>query len=138
MENVILDAYLFFEGNCREAMEFYKGVFGGTLDMQPYDEIPGDMPGKAEMKGKIIHARLAGGDVNLMASDTRDKMLGAGKIELSLSGVDEARLRKMFDGLSAGGKVKSPLKKEYWGDTFGSLRDKFGVDWMVNITAKKE
>ncbi len=138
MDTVTLDAYLFFEGNCREAMEFYKGVFGGKLDMQTYDEVPGDMPGKKEMKGKIIHARLMGGDVSLMASDTQDKTLGAGKIELSLSGFDEERLRKVFDGLSSGGKVKSPLKKEYWGDTFGSLRDKFGVDWMVNIAAKKE
>ncbi|HEY3248694.1 MAG TPA: VOC family protein [bacterium] len=138
MDNVTLDAYLFFEGNCRPAMEFYKGIFGGQLDVQTYDEVPAEMPGREQMKGKVIHARLAGGDVNLMASDTHDKTLGTGKIELSVSGDDEAKLRKIFDGLSAGGKVSSPLKKEFWGDTFGSLTDKFGIGWMVNITAKKE
>ncbi len=138
MDKVALDAYLFFDGTCREAMGFYKNVFGGDLEMQTYDEVPGDISGKERMKGKIIHASLRGGEVTLMGSDTHDKMLGAGKIELSLSGNDEETLRKIFDGLSAGGRVKSPLQKEFWGDTFGSLTDKFGIDWMVNIAAKKE
>lgn len=138
MDKVALDAYLFFEGTCREAMEFYKGVFGGTLQVQTYDEVPGDMPGKEQMKGKIVHASLTGGDVNLMASDTRGKPLGTGKIELSLSGDDDQKLRKIFAGLSADGKVKTPLEKQFWGDTFGTLTDKFGIDWMVNINAKRE
>lgn len=138
MDKPSLDPYLFFDGNCREAMEFYKGVFGGELNVQTYDEIPDDMPDKERMKGKVIHASLRGGDANLMASDTHDKPLGGGKIELSISGEDEPRLRKIFDGLAAGGKVSSPLKKEFWGDTFGSLTDKYGVGWMVNINAKKD
>ena len=137
MDKVTLDAYLFFDGNCGEAMKFYEGVFGGKLAIQTYDEVPGDVPGKEKMKGKVIHASLTGGDVNLMGSDTRDKALGAGKIELSLSGDDDAKLRKVFNGLSAGGKVRTPLEKQFWGDTFGSLTDKFGIDWMVNINAKK-
>jgi PhnB protein len=138
MDRVTLDAYLFFDGTCREAMQFYQGIFGGELQMQTYDEVPGDFPGKEQMKGKIMHASLRGGEVNLMASDSRDKTLGTGKIELSLSGDDEAKLRRIFQGLSAGGTVKSSLKKEFWGDTFGSLSDRFGIDWMVNISAKKE
>jgi PhnB protein len=138
MDKVSLDPYLFFDGACREAMEFYKGVFGGDLQVQTYGEVPGDTPGKEQMKGKVIHASLRGGDANLMASDTHDKTLGKGKIELSISGEDEPKLRKIFDGLSAGGQVSSPLKKEFWGDTFGSLTDKYGIGWMVNINAKKE
>jgi len=138
MNRVALDAYLFFDGTCREAMEFYEGIFGGELRMQTYDEVPGDMPGKEHLKGKIVHASLMGGDVSLMASDTHDKTLGTGKIELSLSGYDDEKLRKIFQGLSAGGKTRSPLKKEFWGDTFGALTDRFGVDWMVNIAVKKE
>ncbi len=136
MANLSLDAYLFFDGNCREAMEFYKRVFGGTLDMQTYGEVPGDTPGKEKMKDKIIHAALRGGDITLMGSDS-DKHLGIGKIELSISGEDEAKLRKIFEGLSADGKVRSPLEKAFWGDTFGALTDKFGTEWMVNINAKK-
>jgi PhnB protein len=138
MANVSLDPYLFFDGNCREAMEFYKKVFGGDLTVQTYDEVPGDMPGKEQMKGKVIHASLRGGDASLMASDSRDEALAGGKIQLSISGEDEPRLRKIFDGLAAGGKVSSPLKKEFWGDTFGSLTDKYGIGWMVNINAKKD
>ena len=137
MEQVTLNPYLFFAGNCRAAMEFYKGVFGGTLSVQTYDEVPGE---KSEaMKGKVIHASLMNGEVDLMASDSPDSdRLGTGKISLSVSGTDERKLRTIFDGLSAGGKVNSPLKKEFWGDIFGTLSDKFGVDWMVNIAARKE
>lgn len=138
MGNVVLDAYLFFDGNCRQAMEFYKSVFGGTLETQTYDEVPGEMPGKEQMKGKIVHSSLRGGEITLMASDTHDKTIGTGKIELSLSGEDEAKLRKMFDGLRTGGTVRSPLEKQFWGETFGALTDKFGVDWMVNINAKRD
>lgn len=136
MGNVTLNAYLFFAGNCREAMEFYRNIFGGTLKIQTYDEVPGQ---PEAMEGKVIHASLMDGDVDLMASDgpTPDR-LGTGKISLSLSGTDEEKLRTVFDSLSARGKVTSPLKKEFWGDTFGVLTDKFGVDWMVNISAAKE
>jgi PhnB protein len=136
MDKVILHPYLFFAGNCREAMEFYKNIFGGELTIQAFDDIPGDTP--EDMKGKIMHARLSGGDVELMASDSQAASPEARKIELSLSGMDEAKLSKIFDGLSAGGKVKSSLKKEFWGDIFGSLTDKYNIDWMVNIISKKD
>ncbi len=63
MDKVALEAYLFFDGTCREAMGFYKNVFGGNLEMQTYDEVPGDMLRKERMKGKIIHASLRGGEV---------------------------------------------------------------------------
>jgi PhnB protein len=135
MEKITLDAYLFFDGNCAEAMEFYKGIFGGKLELHTFDQVPGS---SEEMKGKVMHAKLMDGEVNLMASDTHSKELGTGKIELSLSGYDEQKLRGMFEGLSAGGNVKSPLKQESWGDIFGSLTDKYGVDWMFNIGHKEQ
>ena len=136
MVNVTLNPYLFFAGNCREAMEFYKGVFGGTLNVMTYDEAPGQQAGA--MKGKVMHASLTEGDADLMASDSpQPDRLGTGKIGLSLSGTDEQRLRSIFDRLATGGKVTSALKKEFWGDTYGSLTDRFGVEWMVNITAPK-
>jgi PhnB protein len=134
MDKVTLDPYLFFKGSCREAMEFYKGIFGGELSLQTYDEVPGDTP--AGMESKIMHAKLEGA-VTLMASDTAKASPTSGKVSLSLGGEDEDKLHAIFDGLGAGGEVKSSLKKEFWGDTFGSLTDKYGVDWMVNITAAK-
>jgi PhnB protein len=136
MVNVTLNPYLFFDGNCREAMEFYKGVFGGTLNVMTYDEAPGQQAGA--MKGKVMHASLTEGDADLMASDSpQPDRSGTGKISLSLSGTDEQRLRSIFDRLAVGGKVTSALKKEFWGDTYGSLTDRFGVEWMMNITAPK-
>jgi PhnB protein len=85
-----------------------------------------------------MHAALRNEDFAIMASDTEEDSDLAKKISLSLGGEDEERLTKIFDALSEGGKVNSPLKKEFWGDTFGSLVDKYGVDWMVNIAAAKE
>jgi PhnB protein len=128
---LLLDVYLFFRGNCREAMEFYKSVFGGDLTTTTYAEAPGTDP---QHKDSLMHARLEGGDIKIMGSDVFEKELGKGQIELSLGGKDEAKLRDIFQKLSDGGTVRQPLEKQFWGDLFGSLTDKYGVDWMVNIT----
>lgn len=135
MANVSLDPYLFFKGSAREAMEFYKSVFGGELTIQTVDETP-DFPGKDKMKGQIMHAMLDG-DIKLMGSDSLNASSEAKKIELSLSGEDEAKLRGYWQALSDGGKITMPLEKAPWGDTFGMVSDKFGIAWMVNITAQK-
>ncbi|HEY1074315.1 MAG TPA: VOC family protein [Patescibacteria group bacterium] len=138
MPTFTLDAYLFFTGNCREAMEFYKEVFGGELSVQTYGAAQSDLPEEMKHMGdKVMHALLNGGLIRLMASDsTRDKFEDS-FISLALGGTDEAKLREVFEKLSDGGKVTQPLKKESWGDVFGSLTDKFGVDWMVNISTEK-
>lgn len=133
MSKIDLNVYLFFKGNCREAMEFYKGIFGGNLTIQTYGDVnANDDKNKTE---HIIHASLDGGEVKLMASDTAKASEKAAKASLSLGGKDEARLREIFDQLSEGVKVEYPLKKEFWGDIFGSVTDKYGVEWMVNIEA---
>jgi PhnB protein len=134
---IALDPYIYFKGNCREAFAFYKNAFGGELAVQTYAEVPG-MDADESKKDWLIHVRLEGGDAKLMGSDTERASPAAAKVELSLSGEDEPRMREIFDKLSAGGKVRSALKKEFWGDTFGSFTDKFGVVWMMNITAKKD
>lgn len=136
MSDINLEVYLFFKGECREAMEFYKGIFGGELSVQTYGEVPGLNAGK-DTKDWLMHATLAGGDIKLMASDTEKASPAAAKVALSLGGSDETRLREIFGKLSAGAQVRMPLKKEFWGDIFGSLTDKYGVDWMVNITVPK-
>jgi PhnB protein len=122
MASVSLDPYLFFNGNAKEAMEFYKNVFGGDLSITTFGEA---MPDNPEMKDKIMHA---------MASDGSKASEKTAKIELSLSGDDEQKLKGYYEKLSAEGKVKSALKKEAWGDQFGQFQDKYGVDWMVNIS----
>ncbi|HVI60624.1 MAG TPA: VOC family protein [Candidatus Saccharimonadales bacterium] len=134
MSDVSLDVYLFFKGQCKEAMEFYKDIFGGELTMQTYADAPG-MSDDASKKDWVMHARLEGGDIKLMASDTDKASPQAAKVDLTLGGTDEARLREIFGKLSKDGKVNSPLKKEFWGDTFGSLTDKYNINWMMNITA---
>lgn len=146
MSDISLEPYIFFKGNCREAMEFYKSVFGGELTTQMADDVPADTQNYKEedklraeaMKGMVMHSSLEGGAVKLMASDSPKASPAAKKISLSLGGYDEAKMRKIFDDLSAGGKVFMPLAKQFWGDTFGSLTDKYGVEWMMNIGAEKK
>lgn len=137
MGKINLDPYLFFLGDAKSAMAFYKSVFGGELSIQTISEGP-DFPGKDKFKGdEVMHAMLDG-DVRLMASDSPKASDKMAKVELSLSGDDAVKLRKYWDGLSQGGKIRMPLAKAPWGDTFGGLTDKFGIDWMVNITGNKE
>lgn len=135
MNSVSLDPYIFFRGNCREAMEFYKSIFGGELTIQTYGDVK---MGDENQRDWVMHAMLDGGLVKLMASDTEKASAKAAKISLSLGDGDEATLRPIFEKLSAGGSVFSELKKEFWGDTFGSLTDKYGIEWMVNIPAARE
>jgi PhnB protein len=138
MSDTSLDPYIYFKGRAKEAAEFYKGVFGGKLTTQTYKEFPDpNMPGIKEHPDWLMHGRLEG-DVGLMVCDTDKASPKAAKIELSLSGSDDAKLRQYWDGLAKGGKVRYPLEKAPWGDTFGMLIDKFGVDWMVNITAPQK
>lgn len=133
MSKINLDPYIFFSGNCKEAMEFYKSVFGGELTIQTVDEGP-DFPGKEEMSGQIMHALLEG-DIRLMGSDGSKASPEAKKIELALSGNDSAKLRGYWQRLGEGGTITMPLETAPWGDTFGMVKDKYKVDWMINITS---
>lgn len=141
MSDVRLEVYLYFKGNAREAMEFYKTVFGGELNMQAFSDTPADArpPGMTDdMNDWLMHAMLTGGDVKLMASDSANASDKAAKIDLSLGGKDENRLREIFAALSEGGSIYQELTKMFWGDIFGSLTDKFGVNWMVNIEGESQ
>lgn len=126
-----LEVYLFFKGECSQAMEFYKNVFGGEINTTTYKDAGVEAEGTSP--DWLMHASLEGGEVKLMGSDTAQASPEAKKVSLSLGGSDEARMREIFDQLSAGGKVFSALKKEAWGDIFGSFTDKYGVEWMMNI-----
>jgi PhnB protein len=132
-----LNPYLMFNGNCKDAMEFYKSCFGGTLTMITYGE--GGMPGSEELKNKIMHALLDNGWMTLMGGDGGDHMsiTMGNNVQVSLSGTDP-KLKEMFTALSAGGKVPMPMAVAPWGDEFGMFTDKFGIQWLVNVTPAKK
>lgn len=130
-----LNPYISFRDNARQAMEFYQGVFGGTLTMNTFGEY-GTPPGSEA--DKIMHGLLETDEgFTLMSSDTPSEMeYNPGtNIAISLSGAnDEAdRLRGYWDKLCTAGTVTMPLEKQIWGDEFGMCTDKFGIGWMVNI-----
>ena len=134
-----LNPYISFEGNAREAMEFYKTVFGGKLDFSTFGEA--GMTDHGVKPDGIMHAMLvADNGITLMASDTATGMreyVKGNDISISLSGDNEAELTDYYNKLVEGGKVEQPLTKAPWGDTFGMCTDKFGIFWMVNIAGPK-
>ena len=131
-----LNPYLTFNGNTAEAMKFYHSVLGGELNIQTFAEAK--MARSDKEKDRIVHARLNSGAITLMASDSMiEQPAEAGEnVSLSLMGSDTAKLTEIFNRLSEGGEVKMPLAKQFWGDTYGMVKDKFGMHWMVNIAAK--
>jgi PhnB protein len=134
MPTARLCPYIAFQGNAREAMTFYQQVLGGELSITNFGDI--DMPGTPEdLKGKVMHSMLDNDTLTFMASDTAPGMPNTPgtNITMALSGTDAAKLRKFWDGLSAGGQITAPLEKQAWGDEYGSLTDRFGINWMVNI-----
>jgi PhnB protein len=131
-----LNPYLNWRSSAREAMEFYQSVFGGELTASTFKEF--GMPVDAAEEHLIMHAQLVTPDLTLMGADTPSHMPLAenpnGSVSLSGGSEDEAQLRGFWDGLAAGGTVTVPLEKAPWGDYFGMLVDKYGVNWLVNIT----
>ncbi|MDK3257876.1 VOC family protein [Blastococcus capsensis] len=133
--SVQLNPYLNFRDDARQAMEFYHSVFGGTLDVSTFEEL-GAAQDPAE-KDLVMHAQLRGDHgVVFMASDTPRSMefRRGTDMNMSLSGDDQALLRRWFEQLSDGGAVAMPLEKAPWGDTFGMCVDRFGVNWLVNVS----
>jgi PhnB protein len=134
-----LNPYISFDGNTREAMEFYKTVFGGKLELSTFGEA--GMTDHGVKPDGIMHATLvADNGITLMAADAvtgyRDNVVGT-NISVSLSGDNDAELTGYWDKLAEGGKVEEPLAQAPWGDKFGMCTDKFGIFWMVNIAGSK-
>ncbi len=131
-----LNPYLSFRDSAGEAMEFYQSVFGGELTVSTF----GDFQASEDPseKDKVMHSVLTGDSgLVLMASDTPSSMeyRPGTNYSISLSGDDGDELRGYWAELSDGGTVSLPLETAPWGDSFGMCIDKFGVSWMVNITA---
>jgi PhnB protein len=126
-----LNPYLNFNGNARQAMDFYASVFGGIPTLSTFGEF-----GMQDTPDKIMHGQLeTDAGYTLMAADTPPGMEfnGMHGFGVSLSGDDADALRGYFDKLADGGTVTMPMQKQAWGDEFGMVTDKFGVPWLVNI-----
>lgn len=125
-------------GQTKDAMEFYQSILGGKLTMQTFKEA--GFPHDPKDDDKVIHASLQNDTLSFMASDGNDEhpVHMGDNVHMSIVGSDEVQLRGYFEKLSEGGKVDMPLAKQFWGDTFGMLTDKFGVHWMINISSEKK
>lgn len=132
-----LNPYITFDGTAREAMEFYQSALGGELAMNTFAEF-----GNAGPDGdNIMHANLETPEgFTLMASDTAPgtEPSSGSSMSVSLSGDDADKLRGYWDGLTDGAEITMPLERQMWGDDFGMFTDKFGIEWMVNITGAAE
>jgi PhnB protein len=132
-----LTPYLLFEGNCRQAMEFYKSSLGGELILTAVKDAPAKERFPASQHDKILNARLTG-NVEISASDwlMPDRTPVRGNTAcLFLSGNTSQELNCLFEKLSQGGEVTDPLSQQFFG-TYGALNDRFGVRWMFHTDAK--
>jgi PhnB protein len=133
----LIQPYLFFNGRCEEALEFYRGAIGATVEMMMrFNESPDPMPPGTLPPGfesKIMHATFRVGDSVLMASDGCDPTPKFEGFSLSLSLAGETEAKTAFAALAAGGEVRMPLQKTFWSPCFGMLADRFGVGWMISV-----
>jgi PhnB protein len=138
-----LSPYVCLAGTAREALDFYRSVLGGEVRVSTFAEFGG---GEGVDPDAVMHGQLDTPDgFTLMVSDAMPGMAAAagGNVALCLSGDDTERLRACFAGLAEGGEVTTPLERQVWGDEYGALTDRFGVDWMLNVatvpaTAREE
>ncbi|HJQ60551.1 MAG TPA: VOC family protein [Vineibacter sp.] len=133
-----VQSYLFFDGRCEEAVEFYRGALGAQVDMlmrykeSPEPPLPGMvLPGS---ENKVLHASFRIGDTEVMASDgmCRGKPNFQG-FSLSITAANEAEADRLFEALADGGQVQMPLGKTFSSPRFGMVADRFGVSWMVVV-----
>ena len=141
-----VNVYLNFNGNCEEAFNFYKSVLGGEFsyvgrfkDMPPQEGMP--MP--EEMGNKIMHISLPlSKETMLMGSDTGGEwaasFIRGNNFSISINTDSKENADRLFNGLSAGGKVTMPLADTFWGDYFGMFEDKFGINWMISFNQQQQ
>jgi len=133
-----LHPYLNFDGNAEEAFNFYKSVFGGEFEggIHRMSSAPGFENLTEEEKNRVMHVGLKVGKVYLMASDIipsmGHKLVQGNNNYISISADSREEAERLFEGLSEGGEIEMPLEDQFWGDYYGSFKDKFGVHWMIS------
>ena len=134
--SVVLNPYIGFLKEARAAMQFYRDVFGGELVISTFADFQASV--EPDEQDLVMHSVLTTPDgLTLMGSDTpsHNEYKPGTNISISLTGDDDASLHGYFDKLADGGTVSQPLEAAPWGDSFGMCTDKFGIAWLVNITA---
>jgi PhnB protein len=132
-----IQPYLFFNGNCEEAVEFYRRALGAEVQMlmryrdSPEPPPPGTVP--AGWENKVMHVSLSVGGAVVMASDGCSDQPSFNGFSLSITVPDASSAERIFGALSDGGKVTMPLAKTFWSPRFGMLTDRFGIGWMVGV-----
>jgi PhnB protein len=133
-----INPYLTFNGNCEEAFNFYKSVFGGEFSyIGKFKDMPSETPIPEKAKDKIMHVGLPiSKETVLMGSDTDEAfspLVSAGdNFSISINADSEQEAKRIYTALSEGGRITMPLDKTFWAALFGMLTDKFGINWMVN------
>ena len=138
-----INMYIFFNGNCEEAMNYYKGALNGKIEsIMRYNDAP--MPCPDQQKDKVMHGVLEVDGTRIYFSDSNDSHTGSeattkqgGNFAVSLSFKSDDEITKTFNAISAGGQVTLPLQDMFWGAKFGMCTDKFGVNWMFNCDKPK-
>jgi len=131
--------YLTFEGNCEQALKRYQEIFDGEIVyLQRFKDGP-DMGIAEEFLNRVMHAQLQIGNIALYLSDNfpGTPLSADSRIGLNLALEDKSEQKRIFELLSKNGKVTMPLEKQFWGDTFGSLIDEFGIPWSLNYSNQK-
>jgi PhnB protein len=133
-----INSYLTFNGNCREAMTFYKKCLGGKLRLQTIGESPLTEKMPAEMKKCILHSTLTKGSLVIMATDivAEKGLIKGNSVSLLLSCASEKEIRTYYKNLSADGEATHPLRESFRGALFGDLTDKYGNNWLLHFDKK--
>ncbi len=137
-----VNPYLNFSGNCMEAFDYYKSVFGGEFsNVTRFSDMPSDALDDPAAADQIMHISLPLGDSVLMGSDVPSnmgKVTAGNNTYVCVSPDSVADAERFFAGLAEGGTVEMPFGKQIWGDYFGSCTDRFGINWMVDVTAEEQ
>jgi PhnB protein len=135
-----INAYITFNGNCREAMTFYKACFGGELTLQTVDGTPPEDRCPDGSPKQIMHAMLMNNELVLMGTDMRlnNEFIRGNTIAMALYCNSEQEIRKFFHCLSENGQVTEPLAHKPWGALFGCLIDPYGIFWMLSFDERSQ
>jgi PhnB protein len=137
MTKTAIQPYLFFNGQCEEALNFYSKAIGAKIEMMMrYKDSPEPVPADripAGYENKVMHASFRVGDNMLMASDGCGEGEKFSGFSISYTVASEAEAKKVFEALSQGGQVTMPLAKTFWAPCFGMLEDRFGLGWMITV-----
>jgi PhnB protein len=136
-----LNPYLIFAGKAEDAFNMYKTVFGGEFAAtMRFKDVPGENKPSANWENKLVHVALPVGDTILMGGDCPEDWAGnyvpGSAVHISYTAKSEADVDEKFKALSEGGEVHMPVAKTFWGDYFGMVQDKFGIQWMLSYNYK--